>query len=224
MKKAGQLAALVLAAVAFWAINPHRGDARLIGTNPTGASADVWCVGGRAYANTAVLTTEVCVDASGNVIPTTTGTGSLGTSSLKWLNLFLSGNASIAGTAAVTGTSSFTGNVGISTAAATYSELTVVAALASSTGTVVQAAPSNTADVFEARLDGPITVFSVTPNGYMKARARTLAAIQGATPVAADLGGQVICTDCAAIYSICVATGATVQGFRLGSSGTAECK
>lgn len=59
--------------------------------------------------------------------------------------------------------------------------------------------------------------------GYVKPYPRTLAQIQAITPATGDLGGFVTCTNCAIAYSLCVATGATVQGFRL--EGTAnECK
>ena len=52
------------------------GYARITGTNPTGASADIWCVGPSGA--------EVCVDSSGNVIPTTTNDTDLGPTSLVW--------------------------------------------------------------------------------------------------------------------------------------------
>lgn len=58
--------------------------ARLTGTNPTGASADVACWGPKS--------SEICVDSSGNIIPTTTATQSLGSSSLQFKNLQLSGS------------------------------------------------------------------------------------------------------------------------------------
>lgn len=80
---------LGILAVAFCTLLAGRSAfARLTGTNPTGASADAWCVGKTAK--------EVCVDASGNVIPTTTNVGALGTSSLKWTNAFLTGSVNAA--------------------------------------------------------------------------------------------------------------------------------
>lgn len=62
--------------------------ARLIGTNPTGASADIWCSGGRLRGSTVVANTEDCIDSSGNFVPTTTANQTLGTSSLSWSNVY----------------------------------------------------------------------------------------------------------------------------------------
>lgn len=71
------------------------------------ASRDVWCVG--------ISGLEVCVDSSGNFIPTTTNVSDLGTSTLKFKNLYLDGTATvdtIAGTAATfSGTVAHTGAV-----------------------------------------------------------------------------------------------------------------
>lgn len=64
--------------------------ARMIGTNPVGAQADAFCVGGRLAGNVATSLSEVCVDSGGNFVPTTTSTNSLGTSGLKWLNVNVS--------------------------------------------------------------------------------------------------------------------------------------
>lgn len=50
--------------------------ARITGTNPTGASADAFCVGKSGA--------EVCVDYLGNVVPTTANVQTLGTASLKF--------------------------------------------------------------------------------------------------------------------------------------------
>lgn len=62
-------AALLLALTpALWA--------RSTGTTPARTAPDAWCVG-KAGA-------EVCVDADGNVIPTTDNDTTLGTSSLRW--------------------------------------------------------------------------------------------------------------------------------------------
>lgn len=202
MKKAGQLAALLFAAVAFWALNPHIVRARQIGTNPTGASADQWCVGGRIRGNTSLATTEVCVDSSGNVIPTTTGVATLGTASLAWLQGWIT---------TLTATTVTTANL-----TATYTAAT-------STGTVINSAASPTADILEVQINGS-TVAVVSPLGGFKPYALPLATIQATTPNTIDLGGLYICKDCAAVYSICVATGTTKQGFRLSGSGTAECK
>lgn len=51
-------------------------QARVTGTQPSRSTPDTWCVG-RSGA-------EVCVDYSGNLIPTTDNDTTLGTSSLRW--------------------------------------------------------------------------------------------------------------------------------------------
>ena len=81
--------ALLIVGLAILVALAGIGSARMIGTNPTGVNADPFCVGGRITANTVVSASEVCVDATGNVIPTTTGVSSLGTSALYWLNGFI---------------------------------------------------------------------------------------------------------------------------------------
>jgi len=90
MKKITILASLMVTILAFAIINEKITFARLTSNSD---SRDAWCVG--------VSGTEVCVDASGNFIPTTTNSVDLGTSSLKFKNVYVSGT--IAG-AAVTGT------------------------------------------------------------------------------------------------------------------------
>lgn len=52
--------------------------ARITGTQPT--SADIFCTGPSGA--------EVCVDASGNIVPTTTNDASAGTSSLRFSNVY----------------------------------------------------------------------------------------------------------------------------------------
>ncbi len=67
--------------------------ARLTGTNPAGASADIVCWGPKG--------SEVCIDSSGNLIPTTTGASSLGSSALQFKNLQLAGAATVGTTLAL---------------------------------------------------------------------------------------------------------------------------
>lgn len=76
MRKALNLFALAVVAVVLVAV--HNGDiyARITGTNPTGASADIHCVGPDGA--------ETCTDSSGNFIPTTDNDATLGTSSLRF--------------------------------------------------------------------------------------------------------------------------------------------
>jgi len=63
---------------------------------------DVWCVG--------VSGTEVCVDSSGNFIPTTTNSVDLGTSSLEFKNLYIDGTIT---TDAITNSGAYTGDTGV---------------------------------------------------------------------------------------------------------------
>lgn len=67
----------------------HTVSARLVGTNP---GTDVFCVGGTP----STATNEICVDATGNIVPTTTGVSSLGTSSLAFKDLYVSGALTLA--------------------------------------------------------------------------------------------------------------------------------
>lgn len=71
---------LILAVVFTAVFMAHYVQARVVGTNPNGSSSDVFCVGGTPTGST----NEVCIDSTGNLINTTTATGSLGTSSLAW--------------------------------------------------------------------------------------------------------------------------------------------
>lgn len=68
--------------------------ARLVGTAPT--NPDAWCVhGGSGGGGSAVSGAEACVDYSGNFLPTVTNAQTLGTSSLKFSNVYattLTGN------------------------------------------------------------------------------------------------------------------------------------
>lgn len=55
-------------------------QARVTGTQPSRSTPDAWCVGKSGA--------EVCVDASGNLIPTTDNDTTLGTSSLGWATIY----------------------------------------------------------------------------------------------------------------------------------------
>lgn len=74
MKKYLALAVLLLAAPAI---------ARITGTPPAASSPDAFCVGASGA--------EVCVDASGNLIPTTDDDTDLGTTTLEWKNAYFDG-------------------------------------------------------------------------------------------------------------------------------------
>lgn len=76
---------------------------RITGTLPS--ADDIFCVGPSGA--------EVCVDASGNWIPTTDDNQDLGTSSFKWKNLYLSGTTTSSGDLTVTGTLDLTGSLNV---------------------------------------------------------------------------------------------------------------
>lgn len=79
----------LLVAVAILASFPKVFYARLIGTNPTGSSADVMCNGGRIRGNTVISATEICQDSNGNWLPTSvSNTSTLGTSAFPWTNAY----------------------------------------------------------------------------------------------------------------------------------------
>jgi hypothetical protein len=86
-----KLAGLV-AVLAIFSLIAKPVMARITGTNPTGSSADAWCVGSTGN--------EVCVDYQGNLIPTTTDDTSLGTSAKEWNAAFI--KTVTAGTGGVT--------------------------------------------------------------------------------------------------------------------------
>lgn len=84
MRKSALLALTLVSALAGLFLLSRTPQARQIGTNPTGASADQFCVGGRIYSNTTAAATEACLDSSGNWIPTTGGSQNLGSALLPW--------------------------------------------------------------------------------------------------------------------------------------------
>lgn len=79
MNKPLKLAGTLLAAALLWGVATGRVYARITGTQPT--TADVWCVGPDGA--------EVCVDSSGNLLPTTDNDTTLGTSSLRWATAYI---------------------------------------------------------------------------------------------------------------------------------------
>lgn len=78
MKKYLHLAGLILCGVLVLAVTSGRVFARLAGTDP---GTDVWCVG--------ISGAEVCVDSSGNFLPSTDNDTTLGTSSLRWATAYI---------------------------------------------------------------------------------------------------------------------------------------
>lgn len=78
MKKAFNFVGLLLASVLILGISTGRIHARLTGTEP-GTDVSCWGVSGA----------EVCVDVSGNLLPTTDNDTTLGTSSLRWATAYI---------------------------------------------------------------------------------------------------------------------------------------
>lgn len=98
MTKTLRLFGALVCAALILGISSGKVFARLTGSAP--ASADVWCVGPSGA--------EVCVDASGNLLPTTDNDVTLGTSALRWAtgyivdltvgdDLTVTGDATVAG-------------------------------------------------------------------------------------------------------------------------------
>lgn len=80
MKKSWAFLGLVLASVGTFLLSYHLAFARITGTQPS--TPDALCAG-----NTSA---ESCIDGSGNVVPTTNNTQTLGSSSLRWLTMDVS--------------------------------------------------------------------------------------------------------------------------------------
>ncbi len=81
MKKYLNLFWVALAIILCVALVRFNANARITGTS----SDDVWCVGPDGA--------EVCVDSSGNFLPTTTNDATLGTSSLYWNRIYVTSAA-----------------------------------------------------------------------------------------------------------------------------------
>jgi len=64
-----------------------------------GVAGDVACWGGTP----ASATNEICIKSVGSIVPGTTNVASLGTSALRFKDLFLQGDANVAGTMTQTG-------------------------------------------------------------------------------------------------------------------------
>ncbi len=78
MNKSLKLASLIFCAGLMLAIGSIKANARL--TAQPASAADIWCMGPSGA--------EVCIDSSGNLIPTTASDTTLGTSSLPWATVY----------------------------------------------------------------------------------------------------------------------------------------
>lgn len=141
MRKAEQLAWGLTTAVLLLFAGSEVARARLTGTNPTGASADAWCSGKKSV--------EACVDSSGNVIPTTNNTQTLGTASLQYSNVYTTALTIPATGSATNSGASTLGTAGTANAAGTGnatnpSSLTVAGNLVLTASQVGTASGQNT--------------------------------------------------------------------------------
>ena len=117
-----QLLALVAAILVVTSI----GYSRLTGTNPTGSSADTFCVGKKSY--------EWCVDYAGNALPTTTNNQTSGTSSLRWSNVYTT-LLNVSGASTLTGAVTASAGITVSTLTVTASASPASSSVACTTGT-----------------------------------------------------------------------------------------
>jgi hypothetical protein len=120
----------LLAVVSFLigGVLPVRIYARSTGTNPGQTSPDTWCVGRRGF--------EVCVDRSGNILPTTTDNQTSGTSSLEWNGVFTKAITVGSGGSTNAGTSSVTGNLTLGAASSLITTPATVQSVQWSTQTI----------------------------------------------------------------------------------------
>lgn len=79
MKKTLHFAGMLLCGVLLLGLGSGRIHARV--TSQAATTADVWCAGPSGA--------EVCVDVSGNLIPTTDNDTTLGTSALRWATAYI---------------------------------------------------------------------------------------------------------------------------------------
>ena len=93
MKKFWQFAGLLAMMTVVVILSNEVAFSRSTGVQPSGG--DVFCTGGG--------TNEVCIDSSGNVLPTTTTGGDLGTAAFPWGAIYSSGSVSLAAGATVSG-------------------------------------------------------------------------------------------------------------------------
>jgi hypothetical protein len=71
-----------------WSEDINISEARIVGTPPT--NQDAWCVNGsNGHVGGSITGAEVCVDASGNVVPTVTNAQTLGSSSLAFSQAYI---------------------------------------------------------------------------------------------------------------------------------------
>lgn len=210
------------AVLAFLAVGVslHIAEARLIGQtalNTSGANRDLWCNGGRlGYSSSGSVTTlsatEICQDYLGNWIPTTTAGQDLGTSSLQWRNLFMSGTLT-SGSQSITGNESVSGSLGVgSLTAPTTSQLSLTALTASTTGQIIVTQPSATADALDFVSNATLTI-QIGPNGHLLLRKYAKTAIDTLVPDH-GVGDMIIDTNGTLANQVCIATGTAVAQWR----------
>lgn len=221
MKKYLSLAGLILCAALILGISSGRVYARLTGTEP---GTDQWCMG--------VSGAEVCVDASGNLIPTTDNDTTLGTSALRFATAYImditigddltvTDDALVSGDLTVALTSTFTGAVAQS-AVGTAVGIRLTTLSASTTGLTVVGVTGQTADLVDiSSFTATAPTIRVAAAGQLLILRQTKAQIDALVPVA--VGAIIMCTDCAGTYSLCTATGTTAGQWANASLATVGC-
>lgn len=84
--------------------------------------------------------------------------------------------------------------------------------------------PATTLDVSGNSQFGTTAKSTITTSGFFIPASYTLAQIRAYTPASSEIGGLIMCSNCASAFSVCQSTGSTIQGFRLGTTGTTGCQ
>ena len=191
-------AAILTAAILILGLGVHhKASARIIGgaTANTITSPDQWCIGG-----TSALKNEVCVDRTGRFIPTTTNNQSLGTSSLRFSNVYsVLGNFSGAVTAGT-----------LNCTSASYTNLAATGDIVSGSGTLYASTASATTGNYVAA--GSVTGGTglTSTAGPIKPYKRSKAQLLAIAPAVGDV---YVCSDCSSNYALMVATGTSAGAF-----------
>ena len=198
MKKTLYLASTLFCALLLVGIGSGRVYARL-----TGSGTDAWCVGASGA--------EVCVDSSGNLVPTTDNDGDLGTSALRFKNRYVAGTVSIPASS-------------IDTDKLAADAVTTTKLINGAVDTAKLAADSVTTAKL---LDGAVNTNKIGTAAVTTAKLsttfmdrKTKAQFDASTPV---VGQVALCTDCTIAYSLCVGTGTTLSGWKVSHSATVGC-
>ena len=219
MKRAWNLVGLLACALILAVASGKLSFARIT----TASNTDAWCVG--------ISGSEVCVDSSGNFIPTTDNDVTLGTSSLTWATVYtqdltVSDDLTVTDDATVTSDLTVSGDgfidqLGVSTNVVSSMDLHIEASAKSSSATVITAASSQTADLFRVRNSSLTGIYRIGKEGHVGYRQYTKANFDSL--VADFVGAMAQCSDCTLTYSVCRATGASAAQWARDGSATVGC-